>query len=345
MAGSPTVDGFLNRPGVGVSALVDGQEVRVGRRQLFDTVPTVVAQAAASAEAEGRTTVFVGRGATAEAVLVVADTVKSTSAEAIAAFHDLGLTVTLLTGDNWRTARSVGDAIGVDHVIAEVLPEGKAAEIVRLQAEGRRVAMVGDGINDAPALAQADLGIALGTGTDVAIEASDLTIVSGDLRAAADAVALSRRTLSTIKGNLFWAFAYNAAAIPLAALGFLNPMIAAGAMGLSSLFVVSNSLRLRRFDGYRASGRADRHPVHPVPFPHPHSPRRPSHDRHRRHSAPTPCPVSAVTTASTPSRPKSARSPACPTWSSTSTRSRSGCRAVTTPSIRAAIDEAGYDVA
>ncbi len=282
MAGSPTVDGFLNRPGVGVSALVDGQEVRVGRRQLFDTVPTGVAQAAASAEAEGRTTVFVGRGATAEAVLVVADTVKSTSAEAIAAFHDLGLTVTLLTGDNWRTARSVGDAIGVDHVIAEVLPEGKAAEIVRLQAEGRRVAMVGDGINDAPALAQADLGIALGTGTDVAIEASDLTIVSGDLRAAADAVALSRRTLSTIKGNLFWAFAYNAAAIPLAAFGFLNPMIAAGAMGLSSLFVVSNSLRLRRFDGYRASGRADSS-IRSVPVPTcPHSPRRPSHDRHRR---------------------------------------------------------------
>jgi P-type Cu+ transporter len=267
MVGSSPVDGFRNRPGVGVSALVDGQEVRVGRRQLFDTVPTAVAIAAASAEAQGRTTVFVGRGATAEAVLVVADTVKPTSAEAIAAFHDLGLTVTLLTGDNSRTARSVGDAVGVDHVIAEVLPEGKAAEIVRLQAEGRRVAMVGDGINDAPALAQADLGIALGTGTDVAIEASDLTIVSGDLRAAADAVALSRRTLSTIKGNLFWAFAYNAAAIPLAALGFLNPMIAAGAMGLSSLFVVSNSLRLRRFDGYRARGRADASSIRSVPTP------------------------------------------------------------------------------
>ena len=194
---------------------------------------------------------FVGRAGTAEAVLVVADTIKPTSREAVAAFHDLGLTVTLLTGDNNRTARSVGSEIGVDVVISEVLPDAKAAEIVRLQAEGHRVAMVGDGINDAPALAQADLGIAVGTGSDVAIEASDLTIVSGDLRAAADAVALSRRTLATIKGNLFWAFAYNAAAIPLAAFGVLNPMIAAGAMGLSSLFVVSNSLRLRRFDGYR----------------------------------------------------------------------------------------------
>jgi Cu+-exporting ATPase len=247
------VDSFVNRPGIGVTANVDGEEVRVGRRQLFETVPTAVAQAASSAEAQGRTAVLAGRGATAEVVLVVADTVKATSAEAIAAFHDLGLTVTLLTGDNAKTARSVGRAVNVDHVIADVLPDAKAAEISRLQADGHRVAMVGDGINDAPALAQADLGIALGTGTDVAIEASDLTIVSGDLRAAADAVALSRRTLSTIKGNLFWAFAYNSAAIPLAAFGFLNPMVAAAAMGMSSLFVVTNSLRLRRFDGYRAT--------------------------------------------------------------------------------------------
>ncbi len=272
-AGSSTssscvVEGFVNRPGIGVSATVDGVEVRVGRRRLFDTLTSDVAAAASSAESKGRTAVFVGRGATAEAVLVVADTIKATSAEAIAAFHDLGLEVTLLTGDNARTARAVGDAVGVDHVIAEVLPDGKAAEITRLQAEGRRVAMVGDGINDAPALARADLGIAVGTGADVAIEASDLTIVSGDLRAAADAVALARRTLATIKGNLFWAFAYNAAAIPLAAFGLLDPMIAAGAMGLSSLFVVSNSLRLRRFRGYRASGSSsDHHPPATTPIP------------------------------------------------------------------------------
>ncbi len=257
-----TVDAFVNKPGVGVVAAVDAVEVRVGRRSLFDTVPAAVERAASKAEREGNTAVFAGRAGTAEAVFVVADTVKVTSAEAVAAFHDLGLSVTLLTGDNERTARTVGAAVGVDNVIAEVLPDAKAAEIVRLQAEGRRVAMVGDGINDAPALAQADLGIALGTGTDVAIEASDLTIVSGDLRAAADAVALARRTLSTIKGNLFWAFAYNAAAIPLAALGVLNPMIAAAAMGMSSLFVVSNSLRLRRFAGYRPSRR---HTARPIP--------------------------------------------------------------------------------
>jgi len=252
------VDGFVNSPGIGVKASVGGVEVRVGRRQLFVSVPAAIERAGSAAERAGNTAVFAGRGGVAEAVLVVADTIKPTSVEAVAAFHDLGLTVTLLTGDNDRTARTVGAAVGVDNVISEVLPDAKAAEIVRLQAEGRRVAMVGDGINDAPALAQADLGIALGTGTDVAIEASDLTIVSGDLRAAADAVALSRRTLATIKGNLFWAFAYNAAAIPLAAFGILNPMIAAAAMGMSSLFVVSNSLRLRRFNGYRASVAANR---------------------------------------------------------------------------------------
>ncbi len=249
---SAVVD-FVSVPGHGVQGLIDGVEVKVGRRQYFDEVPEAVNEAAASAEKLGRTAVLVGRNGIAEGVLVVADRVRPTSAEAIAAFHEQGLVVTLLTGDNQTTADTVGAEVGVDRVIAEVFPEDKAAEISRLQGEGHRVAMVGDGINDAPALAQADLGIAVGTGTDVAIEASDLTIVSGDLRAVADAVALSRRTLTTIKGNLFWAFAYNIAALPLAAFGILSPMIAAGAMGLSSVFVVTNSLRLRRFRGYRRS--------------------------------------------------------------------------------------------
>ena len=249
---------FENTPGSGVCALVDGVRVHVGRRSLFTSVPAPIEALATAAEARGSTTVFAGRDGTAELIFVVADRIRKTSAAAIAAFHDQGLSVTLLTGDNERTALAVAQEVGIgtrpgDDVVAEVYPDEKAAVISRLQDEGKRVAMVGDGINDAPALAQADLGIAVGTGTDVAIEASDLTIVSGDLRAVADAIALSRRTLSTIKGNLFWAFAYNAAAIPLGAFGILNPMIAAGAMGVSSLFVVTNSLRLRRFAGYRAA--------------------------------------------------------------------------------------------
>ncbi|MEQ8839451.1 MAG: heavy metal translocating P-type ATPase [Acidimicrobiales bacterium] len=242
-----TVTGFYNQAGRGVAGAVDGIRVRVGRPEFFDEVPASLSDEMVSASANGRTVVLVGRGGTAEGAIVLADTIKPTSAAAVAALQSRGLEVALLTGDSATSAAAVAESVGIERVMAGVLPDGKADEIRRLQAEGRRVAMVGDGINDAPALATADLGIAIGTGTDVAMQASDLTLVSGELSAAVDAIDLSRRTLGIIKGNLFWAFAYNAAAIPLAALGVLNPMIAAGAMGFSSLFVVGNSLRLRTF--------------------------------------------------------------------------------------------------
>ncbi|MET8666557.1 heavy metal translocating P-type ATPase [Streptomyces tendae] len=241
----PGVEDFTNAPGRGVRARVEGREVSVGR--LHDVLPPEVARAADEAERNGRTAVVVGWDGTARGVLAVADAVRETSAEAVAELRRLGLTPVLLTGDNRRVAESVAAAVGIDEVIAEVLPEDKVAVVERLRAEGRTVAMVGDGVNDAAALATADLGLAMGTGTDAAIEAGDLTLVRGDLRVAADAIRLSRRTLATIKGNLVWAFGYNVAALPLAAAGLLNPMIAGAAMAFSSVFVVTNSLRLRAF--------------------------------------------------------------------------------------------------
>ncbi|MFJ2028304.1 heavy metal translocating P-type ATPase [Streptosporangium sp. NPDC087985] len=247
----PTPEDFANVEGLGVQGVVDGHAVLVGRPRLLagwsQHLPAGLERALAEAQAAGRTAVAVGWDGHARAVLVVADTVKPTSAEAIRRLRALGLTPVLLTGDHEAAARSVAAEVGIDEVIAEVLPADKVDVIKRLQAEGRSVAMVGDGVNDAAALAQADLGLAMGTGTDAAIEASDLTLVRGDLRVAADAIRLARRTLATIKGNLFWAFAYNVAALPLAALGLLNPMIAGAAMAFSSVFVVTNSLRLRGF--------------------------------------------------------------------------------------------------
>ncbi|WP_280482261.1 heavy metal translocating P-type ATPase [Nocardia cyriacigeorgica] len=245
------VEEFANIEGLGVQGVVDGHAVIVGRARLLadwsQQLDADLERAMAAAEAEGKTAVAIGWDGKARGVLVVADAVKPTSAQAITQLRALGLTPIMLTGDNAAAARTIGDQVGIDEVIAEVLPQDKVETVKRLQAEGKVVAMVGDGVNDAAALAQADLGLAMGTGTDVAIEASDLTLVRGDLRAAADAIRLSRRTLATIKGNLFWAFAYNVAAIPLAMAGLLNPMLAGAAMAFSSVFVVSNSLRLRNF--------------------------------------------------------------------------------------------------
>ncbi len=257
----PAVDGFGNQEGLGVQGTVEGHALVVGRPALLQQAgmplsPALVT-AQHAAEAQGRTAIAAGWDGAARAVLVVADTLKPTSAEAIAALKNLGLRPVLLTGDNTTTAQAVAAEVGIDEVIAEVLPAGKVDVITRLQGEGRVVAMVGDGVNDAPALAQADLGLAIGTGTDVAIEASDLTLVSGDLRAAGDAIRLSRATLRTIKENLGWAFGYNIAALPLAAMGLLNPVIAGAAMALSSISVVANALRLRRFDSQRTTAATD----------------------------------------------------------------------------------------
>jgi Cu+-exporting ATPase len=248
----PVVEGFTNREGFGVEGVVAGHAVVAGRELLLADWSIALDDDAsitqAAAEARGRTAVFVAWDGELRGTFVVADTVKPTSGEAVADLRDLGLTPVLLTGDNDAAAHAVAAQVGIDEVVAQVLPADKVRVVERLQQEGRVVAMVGDGVNDAGALAQADLGIAMGTGADVAIEASDLTLVRGDVRAAGDAIRLSRRTLRTIKGNLFWAFAYNVAAVPLAMAGVLNPLIAGAAMAFSSVFVVSNSLRLRRFD-------------------------------------------------------------------------------------------------
>jgi Cu+-exporting ATPase len=251
----PGVESFSNREGLGVEGIVEGHAVVAGRPSLLaewgQRLPAELEAARSEAQARGQTVIAVGWDGAARGLIVVADSAKPSSAAAIAEFTALGLRPVLLTGDNAATAGAVAAEVGIAEVIADVLPADKAGVIRGLQDEGRVVAMVGDGVNDAPALAQADLGLAIGTGTDVAIEASDITLVSGDLLAGADAIRLSRRTLATIKGNLFWAFGYNVAALPLAAVGYLNPLIAGAAMAGSSLFVVANSLRLRRFQQHR----------------------------------------------------------------------------------------------
>ncbi len=260
----PAVEEFASEPGLGVRGVVNGRAVVVGRaaglgvstwfgvsEQSRHTLPAQLGSARLQAEALGQTAVVIDWDGAARGLIVVADEIEPTSAAAVGALLELDLRPVLLTGDNEATARAVAAELGIEEVIAEVLPADKAAVVARLQGEGQTVAMVGDGVNDAPALAQADLGLAIGTGTDVAIEASDITLVSGDPRAIADAIRLSRRTLATIKGNLFWAFAYNVAALPLAAAGLLNPIIAGAAMAFSSVFVVTNSLRLRGFSPRR----------------------------------------------------------------------------------------------
>jgi Cu+-exporting ATPase len=270
-------------PGYGIRARIGEQQIAVGARRFMDRLSVSVTAAAAAADRlaeDGKTPIYVASNDRLIAVLAVADPIKTTSREAVARLRGLGLQVAMLTGDGRRTAEAVGRQLDIESVVAEVLPADKAAEVKRLQEQGGRVAFVGDGINDAPALAQADVGIAIGTGTDIAVEAGELILMNGDLTGAADAVALARRTLRTIRLNFFWAYAYNVALIPLAAGAFyalngwlLNPMLAAGAMSISSLFVVTNSLRLRRFHPTRPSAPA---------------PTMGSGPNHRQGSAPTP---------------------------------------------------------